>query len=148
MVQSFSGEQERVYPTALTLRDAPASYPDGRALLFTMPPEGAIGDSIGRTWRFVRLDLATGRYEEVGKTDSSGLVRVAGLTDRSFFYVLGGERLMALDWKSAATREIFRMSAKGEVLSHAAVFGDGERVAFTRRVNRACEVWAYPHRLF
>ena len=42
---------------------------------------GSVGDSLGREWRFVRLDLETGTYTEVGRTATSGLVRVG--TDRA-----------------------------------------------------------------
>lgn len=129
VVYSFDKESERVYRTALTLRDAPVWYPDGRALLFAMPPEGAVGDSLGRLWRFVRLDLETGKYREVGKTDASGLVRMAGLTARSLFYLLGGNRIMALDWKTGVNREIFRWSGSDESITDAAVLADGERIA-------------------
>ena len=133
VVQSSDGSQERVYPTALTLRDAPAWYPDGRALLFTMPPEGAVGDSLRRTWRFVRLDLSTGKYEEVGRTDANGLVRIAGLTERSLYYLLGGKQVMALDWKSGTNWEIFRAIGSDVVFTDAAVLGDGDRIALAHR---------------
>lgn len=128
VVYSFNKEHERVYPTALTLRDAPVWYPDGRALLFAMPPEGAVGDSLGREWRFVRLDLETGKYTEVGRAATSGLVRMSGLTERSLFYLLGGYRIMALDWKTGANRELFHWSGDASV-TDAAVLADGERIA-------------------
>ncbi len=135
VVYSFDKEQERVYPTALTLRDAPVWYPDGRALLFAMPPEGAVGDSIGREWRFVHLDLKSGRYTEVGRAATNGLVRMSGLTVRSLFYLLGGNRIMALDWKTGANRELFHWSGDASV-TDAAVLGDGERIALA--------VWGKP----
>jgi Tol biopolymer transport system component len=127
-VYSFDKQRERVYTTPLTLRDAPVWYPDGSALLFTMPPEGAVGDSIAREWRFVRLDLGTGKYTEVGRTGTAGLVRMSGLTERSLFYLLGGNRIMALDWKTGANREVFRWSEDASVAG-ASVLGDDERIA-------------------
>jgi Tol biopolymer transport system component len=136
VVYSFGAERERVYPTALTLRDAPVWYPDASALLFAMPPEGAVGDSIGREWRFVHLDLKSGRYAEVGRTATSGLVRMAGLTGRSLFYLLGGNRIMALDWRTGANRELFRWSGSDASITDAAVLGDGERIALA--------VWGKP----
>ena len=82
VIQELDGSsagRQTVYPTALTLRDAPAWDAGGRALLFTMPPAGAVGDSAGREWRFVRLDLVTGKYEDIGSTGIHGFVRLAGL---------------------------------------------------------------------
>ena len=89
-------------------RDAPVWYPDGRALLFAMPPEGAAGGSIGREWRFVRLDLETRNYTEVGRIAASGLVRMADVTERSLFYLLGRSRTW--HWIGRAAR-IARSSA-------------------------------------
>ncbi len=133
VVQSDDGRQERVYSTALTLRDEPAWYPDGRALLFAMPPQGAVGDSPGRNWRFVRLDLATGEYRDVGGANSKGLVRMAGLTERSLFYLLsdysGVDVVRALDWTTGASREVFRPTGSDTVFADVAVLGEGERIA-------------------
>jgi len=129
VVHSFRTGLDRTYPTALTLRDAPIWYPDEAGLLFPMPPEGAVGDSPMRVWRFVRLDLQTGKYAEVGKTDANGLVRMAGMTTLSLFYLLGGKRVMALDWKTGANQEVFRWAGEGQV-TDAAVLGEAERVAF------------------
>lgn len=133
VVQSFDGSRERLYPTALTLRDEPAWYPGGRALLFTMPPAGAVGESGARTWSFVRLDLATGKYSEVGYAASPGLLRMAGLTHRFLFYKVsdftGPDRVMELDWKTGASREIFRPTGENASLGDASVLGHGERIA-------------------
>jgi Tol biopolymer transport system component len=133
VVQSFDGKQERVYPTALTLRDEPAWYPDGRALLFGMPPAGGVGESGNRIWSFVRLDLSTGEYSEVGHTGEPGLVRMGGLTDRSLFYLLsdfvGPDRVMQLDWKTGASTEIFRLTEKNASIGDVSVLGNRERIA-------------------
>jgi Tol biopolymer transport system component len=129
VVHSFDTGQDRVYPTALTIRDAPVWYPDQRALLFAMLPEGGVGDSIARVWRFLRLDLGRGAYTEVGKTGGSGLVRMAGMTARSLYYLLGGKQVMALDWQTGASRKIFQWAEEGQ-LTDAAVLGEGERIAF------------------
>jgi len=133
VVQSFDGTEEHVYPTALTLRDEPAWYPGGRALLFSTPPAGAVGESGASIWSFVRLDLSTGDYREVGRTDHQGLVRMGGLTERSLFYLLsdftGPDRVMELDWRSGANREIFRLTEKNASLGDVSVLGNRERIA-------------------
>jgi Tol biopolymer transport system component len=99
--------RQTVYPTALTLRDAPVWYADGRALLFTMPPAGAVGDSADREWRFIRLDLATSKYDDVGSTGIRGFVRLAGLAGKH--YVLDSMRIMVFDLELRASRELFRV---------------------------------------
>jgi Tol biopolymer transport system component len=129
VVQSAEGETQRVYPTALTLRDAPLWYPGNQSLLFPMPPEGAVGDSIGRMWRFVRLDLQTGRFAEVGATSGAGFVRMAGLTDSSLYYLLGGNRIVELDWKTGTNREIYVHTDTAHQITDAAVLGHAERIA-------------------
>jgi Tol biopolymer transport system component len=123
-----SGGRQTVFPTALTLRDAPAWSSDGRALLFTMPPAGAVGDSAGREWRFVRLDLATGKYDDVGSTGIGG-VRLAGLAGKHLYYVLDSKRIMAFDLEQRTSRELFGVPAGSTIITDAAVLGDGERIA-------------------
>jgi hypothetical protein len=94
-----------------------------------MPPEGAVGDSIGRMWRFVRLDLQTGRFAEVGATSGAGFVRMAGLTDSSLYYLLGGNRIVELDWKTGTNREIYVHTDTAHQITDAAVLGHAERIA-------------------
>lgn len=133
VVQSIDGLRDRAYPTALTLRDEPAWTPDSKSLLFPMPPEGSVGESAGRGWRFVDLNLTSGIFREIGRADSQGLVRMAGVTSRSVFYLIsdyqGLDRVMALDRNSGSSRELFRMETTDSGLADAAVLGEAERLA-------------------
>jgi Tol biopolymer transport system component len=135
VVQFVDGSGEREYPTALTIRDEAAWYADGRALLFTMPPEGAVGESAARTWRFIRLDLTTGRYSDVAETGAVGQVRVAGFTNQEVFYLLNDFNarigyVMALDLRTGAKRELYRIAGG---LPDAAVTDNGARIAIAAR---------------
>jgi hypothetical protein len=134
-MEGSTGGRQAVFPTALTLRDAPAWSSDGRALLFTMPPAGAVGDSAGREWRFVRLDLATGKYDDVGSTGIGGIVRLAGLAGKHLYYVLDSKRIMAFDLEQRTSRELFRVPAGSTIITDAAVLGDGERIALAIAVG-------------
>lgn len=134
MVKSLQDGTERAYPTQLTLRDEPLWSADGKALLFAMPPAGAVGESAALVWRFVRLDFENGRYGELGVAAGPGLVRLSGNVGSTLFYVLNGYgvknagRLLALNLNQWATRELHRL--EGTTYNDAAVTPDGKRVAF------------------
>jgi Tol biopolymer transport system component len=130
VVQPVDGRGERVYDTTLTIRDEPVWFPDGSALLFPVPPEGSVGNAAGRRWRFLRLDLQQGTYTEIGTTAAEGQVRLAGLRGDDVFYLLmgaGGSRVMALNVKTGATRELYSQKS---AMADAAVVPDGQRIVF------------------
>ena len=133
VVQSFDGSRERVYPTALTLRDEPAWSADGSALFFAVPPEGAVGNTGGTRWRFMRLDLNRGTFTEVGTAAGAGQVRIAGLMRDDLFYLLHDFKtrtgaVMALNLTTGAARTLYRHHA---AMADAAVAPDRQRIAFT-----------------
>lgn len=135
VVQSFDGRRERVYDTVLTIRDEPAWFPDGSALVYAVPPEGAVGESTNRLWRFMRLDLAKGTFSEIGDAGAPGHVRLAGLIADELCYLLSdvgwrASAVLALNLKTGARRELYRHDT---TISDAAVAPDGQRIAFAAR---------------
>lgn len=133
VVQSFDGRRERVYPTALTLRDEPAWSADGSALFFAVPAEGAVGNTGATRWRFMRLDLNRGTFTEVGTAAGAGQVRIAGLMRDDLFYLLHDFKtrtgaVMALDLTTGAARTLYRHHT---AMADAVVAPDRQRIAFT-----------------
>jgi hypothetical protein len=131
VVQSYDGLWERVYGTTLTIRDEPLWFPDGSALLFVVPPEGAVGESAGRTWRFMRLDLRQGAYTEIGTTGVPAHVRIGGLVADEVFYLLNDLKtaaVMALNLKTGVRRELYRHDGQ---LRDVSVSPDGRRIVFS-----------------
>jgi Tol biopolymer transport system component len=130
VVQSYDGRNERVYETTLTIRDEPYWFPDGRALLLVVPPEGAIGQFGGGSWRFMRLDLQQGTYAELQPTGTPGLIRISGLVGDEVFYLVNDTKsaaVIALNLRTGARREIYRRDGE---LSDVSVSSDGKRIVF------------------
>ncbi len=130
IVRNLDTGIERVYRTALTLRDEPVWSRNGRSLLFAANPEGNLGEGNAGIWTFRAVDLADGSWRTVGAASGPGQVRIASATDSSITYLLNdftkGGALMTLDLRSGASRLLRQFNT---TLSEAAVSPDGSRIA-------------------
>lgn len=124
----------RQYPTRLTLRDEPLWSSNGKALYFTAPPEGGVGEDAGRNWSFYRLDLNSGSYSIIGNAEIAGQVRMVGATADSILYLVNTfskpntGSIFSFDVISGKSHLLHQV--KNSSLSDAALSPDGSRLVF------------------
>jgi Tol biopolymer transport system component len=142
VVRNLEKGTERVYQTALTLRDEPVWWHNGRSLIFAANPEGNLGEGGTGVWTFRAVDLAEGSWRIIGSAGAAGQVRIAGATDDSITYLLndfskGSGTLMTLELHSGTSRLLREFNT---TLSEAAVSPDGGRIAVAFMMPRESAV--------
>ena len=86
-------------------------------------------DSAGREWRFVRLDLATRKYDDVGVLGSAALSVSRDSPGSTFTtYSIPGALWLSI-WNCASAANLFRVLPGPIIITDAAVLGDGGRIA-------------------
>jgi Tol biopolymer transport system component len=141
-VTELSTGRQWTFPSELTIRDETAWLPDGRSLIAINDDAGS-GEGAGPPWTFWRLSLADTSMKRVGRARASGLVRLAGVTEREIVYKRdlfqpSQTFIEALDLQTGSTREIYRST---EEVTDASLSPDGRQLAFTVRSAKTIEVY-------
>ena len=125
------------FPSHLTIRDEVAWLPDGQSLVAINDEPGA-GEGAGPPWTFWRLSMVDKSMTRVGRARGSGLVRLAGITEREIVYKRNVfsplvSYIEAVDIGTGSTRELYRTT---EDITDASLSPDGKQLVIAvRRAN-------------
>ena len=136
-VTELANGPQWTFPSHLTIRDEVAWLPDGQSLIAINDEPGA-GEGAGPPWTFWRLLMVDRSITRVGRARDSGLVRLAGITEREIVYKRNVfsplvSYIEAVDIETGSTRELYRTI---EEITDASLSPDGKQLAIAvRRAN-------------